>query len=266
MGWHAKIPVVVPTWQPVGTVGEGIARNCGLSANCAVFPGVHDSNAGFARHLHAARDRPFVLVSTGTWVVCMAARASLDSLDAARDMLANVDVNGNAVACARFMGGREYARICELTGSDPAEPVTLAQVQATIDADVLAIPDFSGGSGPAHGREGHITAVPEYGTALATLYLALMIELDLELLRADGDVLIEGAFVANPMLCALVAALCERPVYLAGDVDATALGAALLCQWHNEPERARYQRCEPFRVQGLVEYRARWRERINHNN
>ena len=112
----------------------------------------------------------------------MGARAPLHRLDAARDMLANVDVNGDAVACARFMGGREYARLCELTGSDPGEPVTLAQLQATVDAGVLALPDFSGGSGPLHGTEGRVTAVPQYGAALATLYLALMIELELELL------------------------------------------------------------------------------------
>jgi len=261
--WRPLFPAVVPTWRSPGPVREDLARAAGLPADCALYPGVHDSNAGLARHLHAAAGRPFVLVSTGTWVVCMAAGGSIAALDPARDMLANVDVNGKAVACARFMGGREEARICELTGSDPAATVTLEQVQATIDAGALALPDFSGGSGPASGREGRITAVPEHGAALATLYLALMIELELELLGAEGDVLIEGAFAANPALCALVAALCARPVLLAGAGDATATGAALLCHWHAPPAPARAVACEPCRLRALAAYRARWRDHIH---
>jgi len=261
-GWQAKIPPLVPAWKPVAPLREAIARATALSGGCAVYAGVHDSNAGFARHLRAERGRPFVLVSTGTWVVCMAAGGTVQRLDPARDMLANVDVRGEPVPCARFMGGREYARICELTGSDPARPVTLGEVQATVDAVAFALPDFSGGSGPCARREGRITAQPVHGAALATLYLALMIELELELLAAPGEVLIEGAFAANPLLCALLAELVARPVYLAGENDATALGAAMLCDWERDAAPARRERCEPCAVQGLEVYRARWREQL----
>jgi sugar (pentulose or hexulose) kinase len=158
------------------------------------------------------------------------------------------------------MGGRDYARICELTGSDPAQPVTLEQVQATVDSGILALPDFSGGSGPCAGRAGRITGQPAHGAALATLYLALMIELELELLDAPGAVLLEGAFAANPLLCAVLATLCAQPVYVSGATDATALGAAILCDWHREPESAPRERCEPCAVRALEAYRARWRD------
>ena len=258
--WSAKFPRVVSPWVAPASLREVIARATGLPGDCAVYAGVHDSNAGFARHLRAAQGHPFVLVSTGTWVVCMASAAAVQRLDPARDMLANVDVNGDPVACARFMGGREYARICELTSSDPAQPVTLDQIRATVDSEIFALPDFSGGSGPCAGREGRITGQPAHGAALATLYVALMIELELELLDAPGAVLIEGAFGADPLLCSLVAALGARPVYLSGATDATALGAAMLCHWDIEPEPARREPCEPCAVRGLQAYRARWRE------
>ena len=192
----------------------------------------------------------------------MASAAAVQRLDPARDMLANVDVNGDPVACARFMGGREYARICELTSSDPAQPVTLDQIRATVDSEIFALPDFSGGSGPCAGREGRITGQPAHGAALATLYVALMIELELELLDAPGAVLIEGAFGADPLLCSLVAALGARPVYLSGATDATALGAAMLCHWDIEPGPARREPCEPCAVRGLEAYRAGWRARL----
>jgi len=261
-GWSSRFPPLVSAWDAPARLREEIARETGLPRDCAVYAGVHDSNAGFARHLRAAQGRPFVLVSTGTWVVCMAAGGSVQRLEASRDMLANVDVNGSAVPCARFMGGREYARICELTGGDPARPVTPEDVQAAVDAGVFALPDFSGGSGPCAGREGRITDMPAHGAALATLYLALMIELEIELLAAPGEVLIEGAFAANPLLCALLAALIARPVYLAGAGDATALGAAMLCDREGEPAPLRRERCAPCAVQGLEAYRAGWRARI----
>ena len=261
--WQAKFPELLPAWDSPARLRESIARATGLPGDCVVYAGVHDSNAGFARHLRVMQGRPFVLVSTGTWVVCMASGGSVQRLDLARDMLANVDVTGDAVPCARFMGGREFARICELTGSDTAEPLTMEALQATVDADVFALPDFSGGSGPCAGRAGHITGQPAQGAALATLYLALMIELEIELLDAPGEVLIEGAFAANPLLCALVAALCARRVYISGAMDATALGAAMLCNWQCQPAPARHGRCEPSPVRGLESYRARWREQLS---
>ena len=55
-------------------------------------------------------ERPFAVVSTGTWFVCArrpAARAPA-RYDPAEDMLANVDVDGRPTPTARFMGGRDY--------------------------------------------------------------------------------------------------------------------------------------------------------------
>ena len=68
--------------------------------------GIHDSNASYLPHL-VARAAPFTVLSTGTWVIAMAAGAGIDRLDPAADMLANVDARGQPVPTARFMGGRE---------------------------------------------------------------------------------------------------------------------------------------------------------------
>jgi sugar (pentulose or hexulose) kinase len=262
-GWERLLPPLAPAWRAVGSLRDELARETGLGPDCAVYAGVHDSNAGFARHLRTAQGEPFVLVSTGTWVVCMAAGGSVARLDATRDMLANVDVNAAPVPCARFMGGREYARICELTGADPAQAVNAWQVQQTVGSGVFALPDFSAGSGPCAGRDGAIVGAPEHGAALATLYLALMIELEIELLDAPGEILIEGPFAANAMLCGLVAALCARPVLVAGAGEATALGAALLCDWQRDHAAADRRRCEPSTLDGLDAYRSRWREQLH---
>ena len=86
-----------------------LAAAAGLGADVGVLCGVHDSNASLLPHL-ASREPPFTIVSTGTWVILMAVGLGVDHLDPADDMLANVDVEGRPVACARFMGGREYRR------------------------------------------------------------------------------------------------------------------------------------------------------------
>ena len=70
--------------------------------------GVHDSNANFLRY---AAEEPLVLLSTGTWIIAFDSGAPLDSLDGARDQVSNSRISGAPVACARFMGGEEYARI-----------------------------------------------------------------------------------------------------------------------------------------------------------
>ena len=90
-GWAARFPPLVPAWQRKGRV----------------LAGIHDSNASYLIH-RAGREQEFVVVSTGTWFVCMAHGAPLERLRPELDMLANVDVHGDPVATARFMGGREY--------------------------------------------------------------------------------------------------------------------------------------------------------------
>ena len=71
-----------------------------------VHNGVHDSNAAFYYYKSLGFSN-FTLISTGTWVIILNPDCPLDRLDPARDMLANVTVDGAPVATIRFMGGRE---------------------------------------------------------------------------------------------------------------------------------------------------------------
>jgi sugar (pentulose or hexulose) kinase len=261
-GWRALFPPLADARTALWPVAPAVARETGLDPACQVHTGLHDSNAGFARHLHAAGGEPFVLVSTGTWVVCMARGGDIAALDPALDMLANVDVCGQPVPCARFMGGREYARICELAGSDPAQAVTPAQLQAVIDASAFALPEFTGGNGPFAGATGRIEGGTAEGAALATLYVALVIAEELALLAAPGEVLIDGPFAGDPVLGGLVSALSGRSVHLCGSSESTALGAALLCDWQRPAPPVQKTPCPPCELRGLESYHAAWRDRV----
>jgi len=43
---HA-LPPLKPAWQPIGTIKASLAKELGLNESCAIYPGVHDSNAGY---------------------------------------------------------------------------------------------------------------------------------------------------------------------------------------------------------------------------
>jgi hypothetical protein len=188
---------------------------------------------------------------------------AVDALDEARDMLANVSVDGLLVPCIRFMGGREYAEICRQCAVSPGAPVGEADVAAVIASDAYALPDFSGGSGPFGGRTPEIRGDCGglSGNALATLYCALMVDYCLDLLQAESDVLIAGSYLQNPLLCALIAQLrASQPVLLSSDTAGTVRGTAQLTNWWR-PVSVSLAHCKPATVTGLGDYRQAWRKR-----
>ncbi len=251
-------PPLRRAYHRLGPVKPEIAAAAGLGEDVGVLCGIHDSNASLLPHL-ASRQAPFTIVSTGTWVILMAVGLGVGGLDPADDTLANVDVEGRPVACARFMGGREYA---EIVAGAPASP-DAASLARVIAESVMALPCFAGQGGPFAARKGEIRGSLEQvdRPALATLYLALMSDLMLTRLGvAGGDLIVEGSFAANAAYCGLLAAL--RPgqqVLAAPDAAGTARGAALLAQWpprdfHPPPPKP----VRPIAVEGLNAYRAAW--------
>jgi sugar (pentulose or hexulose) kinase len=115
-GWAARFPPLAPAWRRTGNV----------------LAGAHDSNASCLAH-RAARTAPFVVVSTGTWFVCLAHGALLDRLDPSQDMLANVDVHGEPVATARFMGGREFESTSATLGATRAAEQLASRTAECLD-------------------------------------------------------------------------------------------------------------------------------------
>lgn len=256
-------PQIVPSNKVIGTVLPGAADATGLSEHVRVLPGLHDSNAGYYPYLSIpAAERPTV-ISTGTWCVALSPATPLDSLDEARDMLANIDGEGNPLATARYMGGREFAAICEITNCDIATDCTARDVADIIRNRVLALPCFSGASGPYGAHAGKIAGRPANGKALATVYSALMLDDLLHSLARTGDIVIEGSFASNDLLCALLAAL--RPgqdVYRHPDAGGVVDGC--YCALH--PEKADIIRparpIEPLHLPGLELYRNDWRAAV----
>ena len=225
LGLTGRLAPPARSADALGGVSAAVARLTGIPQGTPVATGIHDSNASLYPHVLARRGA-FSVVSTGTWVVAMAMGGSARALDPARDTLVNVNALGAPVPSARFMGGREYDLVRKGSTARPDE----ADRRAVLEG-VMLLPAVEPGSGPFPGQVGGWTAPPATpGARLLALawYLALMTETCLGLIGAEGPVIVEGPFAANPDYLEMLAALRPGGVETAASATGTSIGAALL--------------------------------------
>jgi L-fuculokinase len=247
-GWLALMPPMRAAWDTLGPLRPGIAAATGLDPACLAH--------------RATRAPPFAVISTGTWTIVMAAGAALARLDPARDMLANVDVFGDPVPTARFMGGREFAAVA---GEAASTAATLDDAARVMARGTLVRPAFVPGSGPFAGHQGAILGSPPQTAAervaLADLYLALAVDVMLDLLGAHPPFIVEGPSAAAPVFLAALAALRPgAPVIASEDGTGTGAGALILAQWgRGAPRQEAGRGADAGLLPGMAPYRARWR-------
>ncbi len=254
-GWAGRLAPLRRASDILGPVTEAWRRRCGLPADCVVVCGIHDSNAALlATRLHPQLgDREFTVLSTGTWFIAMrspAQPAAVDPgmLDETRDCLVNVDMFGAPVPSSRFMGGREADLIAASPGA-PIDPTAqadtlLRRAARLMELGTFALPSFVRGVGPfpdAAGRwsESGRPDDPLDRRAAASLYLALMADTSLDLIRSQERLVIEGRFAEDAVFTRALAAL--RPhqaVYVSGMSDNIPLGALHLFSPEIRPDTA----------------------------
>ena len=251
-GWAEKFPPFAPAGALVGE-REGFG----------VHNGVHDSNAAFFYYKSLGFSH-FTLISSGTWVIIFNPDCPLDRLDPARDMLANVTVDGEPVATIRFMGGREY----DVISGHARQEVSEDMLRRAIARDQMALPSFAAG-GPFPARAGRLVGpAPESAAeraAIATLYVAMMTAQSLDLVSSTGDIILDGGLALNGALCATLAALRpEQSLYRNTNAEGTAMGAAALA-FRALGRASVFPRdvgkVEPWPLPDLAGYYARWRQR-----
>jgi len=256
-GWRGQMPGFARAGAVIGERRLG-----GAAQPIAIHNGVHDSNAA----LHAYRRQelgPLTVVSTGTWVVVLNPDCPLDVLDRDRDMLVNVDVDGGPVPTIRFMGGREFAAISG--GWQGA--IQHGAVQQAIDAGIMALPSFAPG-GPMPDRPGRLVGrTPDAAerAAAALLYVALMVDLCLDLIHSQNTVIVDGGLNAGGLLAGLLAELRPGQAFLQGaTLEGSATGAAALA-FESVGRDFAAEAPEPVhatRFRGLTGYRDAWRDHV----
>lgn len=257
---------IAPVRRPsdiLGPILPEIAKATGLAPDTPVCVGIHDSNASFYPHV-VSQDGPISVVSTGTWVIVMSMKPDgAATLDPARDTLVNVNAYEQAVASARFMGGREFEIIQQ---SLPVEP-TERDALAVLNGPLILSPSVETGSGPFQGRQMQWHGgEPEIGTgqrsAALSFYLALMTGTCLNLVGGAGPTIVEGPFARNPEYLAMLHAVTARPVLTNAAVTGTSIGAAMLLGGNDfPPELDQFQTALP--LSSLRTYADLWTELAN---
>lgn len=222
---------IAPPRKPgdvLGTVTPEVARRTGLSADTPVLCGIHDSNASLLSHL-VARKPPFSVVSTGTWVIAMAAGGKSVTLDPARDTLVNVNAFGNPVPSARFMGGREH----DLLLAGPTVDADDSEMREILAHRTMLLPAVVPETGPFAGMTSRwIGGEPPrrsgQRSAAVGFYLALVTAQCLELIAHEGAVIVEGPFARNKPYLKMLGAASASPVIPTASATGTSEGAALL--------------------------------------
>ncbi|MBL0374968.1 carbohydrate kinase [Rhizobium sp. KVB221] len=227
MGWRGLMPEMSGAFDTLGTIKSNIAKKTGLSPGTTVFSGLHDSNASLLTHLKS-RPAPFSVVSTGTWVICFSVGGRTVVLDEARDTLMNVNAYGDPVPSARFMGGRAFA----LLKADAKAEITPADRDQVLDGAIMLLPSMPDDSGPYMYRKGGWVGAVDKLTPgghlfAVSLHLGMMTATSLELIGADGPVIVEGPFARNTTFLETLAVMTGRDIVTGGaGLTGTSAGAA----------------------------------------
>jgi sugar (pentulose or hexulose) kinase len=229
MGWRDKFPPMHKANDILGPVESNLAKELGLSDNMPVYCGIHDSNASLLPHL-LDQEPPYSVVSTGTWIIVCSPGGDLASLDEKRDCLANIDMFGNPVPSARFMGGREFSLVVKDENVRPS----VLDIDYVLTEKIMLFPSLEVGTGPfpnANALWTHDVEELSGGTlyVVVSFYLALVTAECLCLTGGQGDIIVEGPFARNNQYLAMLAAILNRPVK--ADITSktgTSIGAAML--------------------------------------
>lgn len=261
-GWRPLFAPVRRASDLLGGLTSQAAADTGLPEGLPVFCGIHDSNSSLLPHV-LTRPAPFSVVSTGTWVVIMAMGAHKVILDETRDTLINVNALGDPVPSARFMGGRAFSTLMQdqpVMASENAECLV-------VDQRWMLLPSLPEGSGPfPHAKArwtcDEATLSPAERLAVVSFHLALMTATCLDLIGAQGEIVVEGPFAGNQAYLRMLAAATGLPVLIGSQsATGTSLGAACLADGSRaQVQTSRFSEEAPA---GFKAYAQAWRAEAN---
>lgn len=269
-GWDRQFAPIARAGEIIGTLRADLARATGLSPATRIHAGLHDSNAA----LLAVRGHPALAghdataLSTGTWFIAM--RSPLARVDAGllpedRDCLVNVDVAGQPLPSARFMGGREI-ELALRPGDGRVnlaadQPALLGAVPAVLASGAMLCPTLAPGTGPfpaSRARWIGEPADPDAHRAAICLYAALVADASLDLIGSGGRLLIEGRFAGAEVFTRALAALRPHTQVLTAKAHNDVSYGALRLICPELPFDGELTRVKPLEGD-LDDYRRTWR-------
>lgn len=279
-GWGGKLPPVTRDSQTFSLV-PALAAQVDDSKNVRVGAGLHDSSSALIPFSQALQHN-FVLVSTGTWIVCLNPDAEfyLSESDLQQDRLYYLTPQCKAVRAARLFAGQEHdVQLQAITAHFGRPPATHSVAIDTFlpgffgeENERTLLPAVLKGSGPfpraATGTwDVGAFASPEQAYARLCLDLAVLTSYCIDSVHSKGSekIVVDGGFARNEWFLNLLARLhVPKKVYSTDVPQATALGAALAI--HDKPvdtgSLVSLQECRVEPLSGLHIYAERFISRL----
>ena len=256
---HVLPKKVSHSWDVLGHVSPEVAKKTGLSTDCIVTMGIHDSNAALLPYTIAMGEK-FLLNTTGTWCVVMheEKHATFAKDELGKTVFFNLNAFGHPVKTTIFLGGLEYQKvleaICKVNGLKNFDIDFNAELcsEIFIAQKLFVLPTVQKGSGQfpnsiARVIENGVTYLfddiaqgktlpPSFKNperALIALIASLVIQTKICFDRSGMceklPVFTEGGFRKNTTYNALLSSLYPHSeFYLSGMDEASAFGAAIL--------------------------------------
>ncbi len=262
-GFAGLFPQMMHASESLGSLSAEVQAATGIDNHCNVLVGIHDSNASLIPWM-SNRSEPFTVMSTGTWVIIFSLGTPLPGILAERDCTANVTIHSEPVACARFMGGREYGAIA----GDESAVATETDLLSILEQDAFALPAFAETGGPYPGLTGLVQSKNMLSSsqrhALASLYCALVSDESLSLCHSSGDIIVEGAYAKNTLLLQCLAVFRDKQVvYASADSTGTTMGAAMLATANVAPPELIPARDSDQNLRRkLQNYKIQWHQKV----
>lgn len=245
LGLDDKMPKKISNpWDALGTAKPEICKKTGLSKDCMVAVGMHDSNASLLPYLLKENGR-FLLASTGTWCVFMqpGSKFRLSGKDMRKDTMYFMDAFGRPNRASIFRGGKEHDHYSDLIqnrfGNDPRKiRLNAGLLEETLKSNSsFVIPTLIPGSGQFPKSKARIISEGEFYESAERAYhilnLSIAIQSYYAILQVSGrgskcPIFVEGGFANNGIYLAILSTLFpERDVYVTEIREATSLGAAI---------------------------------------
>ena len=230
-----------PTWEPVGTLKGDLARETGLSADCLVTMGVHDSNAALVPYfLKGLED--FVVQDSGTWIVTMAPtrEAAFADEELGREVFFNRSVYGLPVKTTIFRGGAEFEfyRDRVMVGRPHPGEVDLGLLRGLLEGcEAFCLPTVQRGTGlfprSVPRLEGVDVVFRDAATAWCVIDLGLAVQgcqaIEMAAGQAPGAIYIEGNVGrSNPVYRAVISGFFPEAGVFFGSMGGAPYGSAIL--------------------------------------
>jgi L-fuculokinase len=229
------------TWDVLGRLTPAVARRTGLSPDCLVTMGVHDSNAALVPYF-AKGFTDFVVQDSGTWIVTMSPRreAVFEDDELGKEVFFNRSIYGDPVKTTIFRGGAEFefyrTRVLR-NWAHPADAALPVLREIVARREAFALPSVERGSGlfpqSVARLDGVDTVFRDAATAWAVVDLGLAVQGALAIAKAAGAhvrrVFIEGNVGRlNPVYRGAIAALLPLAAVSFGSLGGAPYGAAIL--------------------------------------